>query len=94
MFTRSTFETDMIAQHNLLTEISKMVDEGLLRTTFGMEMGPINAKNLKNAHGLIESGRARGEIVLTGFCIARVQLRQPGPDGATTKHWLSLEISQ
>jgi NADPH2:quinone reductase len=36
MFTRSTFETpDMIAQHNLLTETSKMVDEGLLRTTFG-----------------------------------------------------------
>jgi NADPH2:quinone reductase len=68
MFTRSTFETaDMIAQHNLLTEISKMVDDGLLRTTFGTEMGPINANNLKKAHGLIESGRARGKIVLTGF---------------------------
>jgi NADPH:quinone reductase len=68
MFMRSTFQTtDMIAQHNRLTEISKMVDEGRLRTTFGIEVGPINTNNLKEAHGLIESGRARGKIVLAGF---------------------------
>jgi hypothetical protein len=67
MLTRSTFEKpDMIAQHNLLTEISKMVGEILLRTTFGKEMGPINVDNLKSPHGWIENGRARGKIVLTG----------------------------
>ena len=28
---------------------------------------PINAANLKRAHALIESGRAKGKIVLEGF---------------------------
>jgi NADPH:quinone reductase len=68
MFVRSRFQTkDMIAQHNLLNEVSKMVDDGILRTTFGIDMGAINATNLKKAHALIESGRAQGKIVLTGF---------------------------
>ena len=68
MFVRSRFRTkDMIAQHNLLNEVSKMVDDGILRTTFGIDMGAINATNLKKAHALIESGRAKGKIVLTGF---------------------------
>lgn len=68
MFTRSTFQTpDMIAQHNLLTEVSKLVDEGLIRTTLGRNLGPINAVNLKQAHKLIESGRAKGKLVLAGF---------------------------
>jgi len=29
--------------------------------------GTINAANLRRAHALIESGRARGKIVLEGF---------------------------
>jgi NADPH:quinone reductase len=57
----------MIAQHNLLTEVSKMVDEGLIRTTFGKDLGTINAANLRQAHKLVESGRAQGKLVLAGF---------------------------
>jgi hypothetical protein len=30
-------------------------------------MGPIRAENLRKAHALIESGRAKGKIVLEGF---------------------------
>lgn len=68
MFTRSTFQTpDMIAQHNLLTEVSKLVDEGLIHTTLGRVLGPINAVNLKQAHKFVESGRAQGKLVLVGF---------------------------
>ena len=68
MFTRSKFHTaDMIAQHNLLMEISRMVDNGIIRTTFGADMGSINSDNLKKAHTMIETGRTRGKIVLTGF---------------------------
>jgi hypothetical protein len=33
----------------------------------GENFGPINAANLRRAHALIESGRARGKIVLEGF---------------------------
>lgn len=68
MFTRSLFGTaDMGAQHRLLGEVAQMVDEGLLRSTLGEHFGQINASNLKRAHALIETGKARGKIVLEGF---------------------------
>ncbi|MDQ0473422.1 zinc-binding alcohol dehydrogenase family protein [Labrys wisconsinensis] len=68
MFTRSLFQTaDMAAQGALLDDVARLVDAGTLRTTFGEHFGPINAANLKRAHALIESGRAKGKIVLEGF---------------------------
>lgn len=68
MFTRSMFETaDMEAQHAILNEVSRLVDAGEIRTTLTETYGPINAANLRRAHSLLESGRARGKIVLEGF---------------------------
>lgn len=68
MFTRSLFGTaDMIAQHHLLTEAARLVDAGLIRTTLDQRFGSINAANLKRAHALIESGKARGKLVLEGW---------------------------
>ncbi|MBC8050683.1 MAG: zinc-binding alcohol dehydrogenase family protein, partial [Chitinophagales bacterium] len=68
MYTRSLFQTlDMIEQHNLLNEIARLVEEGVIKTTFAEHFGRINAANLKRAHALIESGRAKGKIVLEGF---------------------------
>jgi NADPH2:quinone reductase len=68
MFTRSIFETsDMIEQHKLLNEVSRLVDDGVLRTTLGENFGRINAANVRRAHALLESGKSRGKIVLEGF---------------------------
>ncbi|MCH2220860.1 MAG: zinc-binding alcohol dehydrogenase family protein [Dechloromonas sp.] len=68
MFTRSLFQTDdMIAQHRLLNEVAALVDEGVIRTTLGEHFGSINAANLQRAHAHIESGTARGKVVLEGF---------------------------
>jgi zinc-binding alcohol dehydrogenase family protein len=68
MFTRPMFQTaDIGSQGDLLNEVSRLVDSGTLRTTLGENFGPINAGNLRRAHALIESGRARGKIVLEGF---------------------------
>ena len=68
MFTRSLFKTaDMDEQGKLLAEVSRLVDDGTIRTTLAEHFGPINAANLKRAHALIESNRARGKIVLDGF---------------------------
>jgi zinc-binding alcohol dehydrogenase family protein len=68
MFTRSMFQTpDMQQQHELLNEVSALVDDGILKTTFGEHFGTINAANLKRAHALIASNRAKGKIVLEGF---------------------------
>ncbi len=68
MFTRSLFKTaDMGEQGKLLAEVSRLVDEGKIRTTLGEHFGTISAANLKRAHALIESNRAKGKIVLEGF---------------------------
>jgi zinc-binding alcohol dehydrogenase family protein len=68
MFTRSLFGTpDLIAQHTLLNEVSALIDAGILRTTLAERFGTIDAANLRRAHALIESGRAKGKIVLEGF---------------------------
>lgn len=65
MFTRSLFATrDMVGQHYLLNEVAQLVDAGLIRTTLAEHFGSINAANLKRAHALIETGKARGKIVL------------------------------
>jgi NADPH:quinone reductase len=68
MFARSLFGTpDMIAQHQLLDKVADLVDSGVIRTTIADTLGTINAANLKEAHALLESGRARGKLVLEGF---------------------------
>ncbi|MGE6822964.1 zinc-binding alcohol dehydrogenase family protein [Pseudomonas soli] len=68
MFTRSLYQTaDMIKQHELLERIAGLVDEGVIKTTLGEHFGAINAANLRRAHELIESGKAKGKVVLEGF---------------------------
>ena len=68
MFTRSSFQTtDMIEQHRILSQISALVDDGILRTTLACIGGVINAENLRAAHAAIESHRSIGKIVLEGF---------------------------
>ena len=68
MFARPMFQTaDMAAQHTLLERVAALVDERRLRTTLGEHFGAINAANLRRAHAFIESGRARGKVVLEGF---------------------------
>jgi NADPH2:quinone reductase len=68
MFTRSMFETaDILEQNKLLSEVARLVDAGKIKTTLGETFGAINAANLRRAHALIESGKAKGKIVLQGF---------------------------
>ena len=66
MFTRAMFETpDMIEQHKLLSQVADDIDAGRLRSTVSETLVPINAENLRKAHALIESGKARGKITLS-----------------------------
>ncbi|MEQ1064473.1 zinc-binding alcohol dehydrogenase family protein [Acinetobacter sp. XH1741] len=68
MFTRSMFQTeDMAKQSELLNKVSKLVDEGKIKTTVTEVLSPINAENLKQVHEQIESGTTKGKIVLHGF---------------------------
>ena len=68
MFTRSLFQTaDMEKQGKLLNEVAKLVDEGRIKSTATDSLGKICAENLKKAHTILESGKARGKLVLEGF---------------------------
>jgi NADPH2:quinone reductase len=68
MFTRSSFDTpDVEDQHRILTEVSRMLDAGTLRTTLAEVLGPLNAANLRRAHATLEAGHTRGKLVLEGF---------------------------
>ncbi|AYC31489.1 zinc-binding alcohol dehydrogenase family protein [Pseudomonas cavernae] len=68
MYTRSLFQTaDMLEQHKLLERVSQLIDQGVLKTTLGEHFGRIDAANLRRAHALLESGKAKGKIVLEGF---------------------------
>ncbi len=68
MFTRSLFSTaDMVVQQQILNDLSRLIEQGQIRTTLKQSYGTINASNLKQAHALLESGKAVGKIVLSGF---------------------------
>ncbi|MEI1690840.1 zinc-binding alcohol dehydrogenase family protein [Acinetobacter nosocomialis] len=68
MFTRSMFQTeDMQKQSEVLNQVSKLVDEGKIKTTVTEVLSPINAENLKQVHQQIESGTTKGKIVLHSF---------------------------
>jgi zinc-binding alcohol dehydrogenase family protein len=68
MFTRSLFETpDMGEQGRLLGEVAELIDAGRIRSTVNHHLGTINAENLRRAHAFIESGKAQGKVVLSGF---------------------------
>ena len=68
MFTRSLFQTDdMIEQYHILNSVAKLIDAGVIKTTLGEHFGVINAENLRKAHALLESQKAKGKIVLERF---------------------------
>jgi NADPH2:quinone reductase len=68
MFARAMHKTpDMIEQHKLLTHVAKEIDAGRIRTTVSQVLTPINAANMREAHRLIETGMAKGKIVVEGF---------------------------
>lgn len=65
MFTRPMFQTaDMIQQHHLLNELSRLVDQGVIRTTIKEKLAPLDAATLRKAHALVESGRTIGKVVV------------------------------
>jgi len=68
MYTRSMFATDdQIRQHQLLNELARLVDAGLVKSTVTERLGTVNAAHLKQAHGLLERHAVMGKIVLAGF---------------------------
>jgi zinc-binding alcohol dehydrogenase family protein len=65
MFTKSMYQTsNMESQGNLLNEVAKLLDEGILCSTMRKDLGLLNRHNLAMAHQIIESGQAIGKVVI------------------------------
>ncbi|RDV29286.1 zinc-binding alcohol dehydrogenase family protein [Alteromonas aestuariivivens] len=68
MYTRPLFNTDdMQEQHNLLSRVADLVEQGAIKTTLGQHLGAISIPGLIKAHTILESGKACGKVVLEGF---------------------------
>jgi len=68
VFTRSYFMTaSMVRQHEILNEISSLIDAGSLKSTLTQELHPISIETLTEAHRLVETGRMQGKVALQGF---------------------------
>lgn len=68
MYTRSLFGTeDMNRQSEILNQVAGLIDDGKIRSTATETLGRINATNLMKAHAILESGKAKGKLVLEGF---------------------------
>ncbi|KAI8435753.1 hypothetical protein MSG28_003990 [Choristoneura fumiferana] len=68
MATRIKYDTeDKYRYHEILQDVTKLFEEGKLKTTLTKTMSPINAANLREAHRLIEERKTIGKIVLSGF---------------------------
>ncbi|MFV0451522.1 MAG: zinc-binding dehydrogenase, partial [Propioniciclava sp.] len=65
MFTRPVQQTpDMIEQHRLLNQVADLAEDGRVRTTATRILTPITAQTLREAHELVEAGRAIGKVVV------------------------------
>lgn len=68
MFTRPLLHTaDLARQQHILRSVAALADAGRLVSTRTQTLGPINAQNLRQAHALLESGRAIGKTVLAAW---------------------------
>ncbi|MDP4334559.1 zinc-binding alcohol dehydrogenase family protein [Curtobacterium sp. A7_M15] len=71
MFARSLHgAADMVEQHRILDEVADLVDAGRIRGTATTVLRPITADTLRQAHGLVESGRVIGKVVVSDEPVA------------------------
>jgi len=65
MFTRAMFQTaDMVEQHHILNTVAELLDAGTLKSTLNHTLTGFTSDNLKQAHQLLESGKAIGKTVI------------------------------
>ncbi len=65
MYTRSMYQTDdMEQQHHILNALTKLLDDGTLKTTLNQTLKGFSVENIKEAHRLLESGKTIGKVVI------------------------------
>ena len=64
MYSKSKYHYDMLSQHRILDQIAKLLDTGKLRCTMTKTLHGINAKNLRKAHRMVETGHMIGKVTI------------------------------
>jgi NADPH:quinone reductase len=64
MFAKSMHRYREASQGQILAKVAALIDEGKLRTTAGVVLPGFRAANVRQAHEIIESGKATGKIVI------------------------------
>lgn len=68
MSTRIKYDTeDKFRVHEILQDISKMLADGRVKHTLTKTLSPYIAKNLREAHQMIEQKSMIGKLVISGF---------------------------
>ncbi len=67
MTTKLLSGDEWLRHHRILGRVAELVEAGTLRSTLTEVLGRIDAATLRRAHAVVESGRARGKLVLEGF---------------------------
>lgn len=65
MFTRPVHEPEDRFQHDLLERVAELLDDGVLRSTLTLQLAPLDAATLREAHALVETSQTMGKVVVT-----------------------------
>ena len=66
VFTRQLYRADNVdEQHQILREVARLVDEGILRSTMTRQFSPLSPKVFTTAHILMAKGANIGKIVVS-----------------------------
>lgn len=65
MFTRAMYQTeDMIEQHHILNSVADLLDQKIIKPTLNKTLTGMTVENFKEAHRILESGKAIGKVVI------------------------------
>ncbi|MCI1804749.1 zinc-binding alcohol dehydrogenase family protein [Bifidobacterium psychraerophilum] len=66
MFARAKHHApDMIRQHRILESLADLANQGVIRSTVTQHLSPIDARTLRQAHHMVESGHMIGKVTLS-----------------------------
>lgn len=65
MFTRAMYQTeDMIEQHHILNSMADLLEQEIIKPTLNKTLQGMTVENFKEAHRILESGKAIGKVVI------------------------------
>lgn len=67
MFTRPMTDPADTYQHDLLDHVAALLDEGRIRSTLRVELGPIEAASMREAHEIVETSQTIGKVAVSGW---------------------------